>query len=384
MSLREMLSDYWYAFQQELFPRLESELGPMGERYEFFITVLEFVRVEAQLPYFHGLVGRPVEDRAVLARAFMAKAVFDIPTTRALIERLQVDTRLCRLCGWSGVGRLPSEATFSPAFAAFAESGLASRLASRLHETLIARTMDGHLVEHISRDATAIEAREKPAPKSRKPKPRRRRGRPRKGEERAKERSRLDRQLTMTLPQMLEDLPKSCDVGMKKSAKGLVEKWIGYKLHIDTADGGIPISCVMTSASVHDSQAAIPLGTLTATRVENLYDLMDSAYDSIEIWAHSISLGHKPIIDVNPRRSAEMKEALKLEKKARRTLGFVFPEQLRYAERSTAERLNGRLKDEFGGRYVRVRGYDKVLAHLMFGITVLTVSQLMRLIVPPI
>ena len=30
MSLREMLSDYWYAFQQELFPRLESELGPMG------------------------------------------------------------------------------------------------------------------------------------------------------------------------------------------------------------------------------------------------------------------------------------------------------------------------------------------------------------------
>ena len=34
MSLREMLSDYWYAFQQELFPRLESELGPMGERYD--------------------------------------------------------------------------------------------------------------------------------------------------------------------------------------------------------------------------------------------------------------------------------------------------------------------------------------------------------------
>ena len=38
MSLREMLSDYWYAFQQELFPRLESELGPMGERYELFVA----------------------------------------------------------------------------------------------------------------------------------------------------------------------------------------------------------------------------------------------------------------------------------------------------------------------------------------------------------
>ena len=91
MSLREMLSDYWYAFQQELFPRLESELGPMGERYELFVAVLELVRVEALLPYFRGQVGRPEEDRAALARAFIAKAVFDVPTTRGLIERLEVD-----------------------------------------------------------------------------------------------------------------------------------------------------------------------------------------------------------------------------------------------------------------------------------------------------
>ena len=57
MSLREMLSDYWYAFQQELFPRLEGELGPMGERYELFVAVLELVRVETLLPYFRGQVG---------------------------------------------------------------------------------------------------------------------------------------------------------------------------------------------------------------------------------------------------------------------------------------------------------------------------------------
>ena len=382
MSLREMLSDYWYAFQQELFPRLESELGPMGERYELFVAVLELVRVEALLPYFRGQVGRPEEDRAALARAFIAKAVFDVPTTRGLIERLEVDGRLCRLCGWSGAGRLPSEATFSRAFSEFAES----RLANRLHETMIARTMDGHLIEHISRDATAIEAREKPAPKPKaaKPKRRRKRGRPRKGEEQAKEPSRLERQLTMSLPQMLADLPRACDVGSKRNAKGHTTSWIGYKLHVDTADGGVPISCIMTSASTHDSQVAIPLGTLTAGRVENLYDLMDAAYDSIEIWAHCILLGHKPIIDVNPRRSVEMQDALRREKKARRTLGLVFPEERRYVERSGSERINGRLKDEFGGRHVRVRGYDKVLAHLMFGMTVLTASQLMRLIVPPI
>ena len=380
MSLHEMLSDYWCALQRELFPGLESELGPMGERYELFVTVLELVRVEAHLRYFHGQVGRPLEDRAALARAFLAKAVFDMPTTRALIERLEVDRRLRRLCGWSGVGRLPSEATFSRAFAEFAESSLASRL----HEALVARTMQGHLVGHISRDATAVEAREKPERKRAKPKKRGKRGRPRKGEKSTKEPSRLERQLTMTLPQMLADLPRVCDVGTKRNAKGHTISWIGYKLHIDTADGGIPISCIMTSASTHDSQAAIPLGTQTAGRVENLYDLMDSAYDSLEIWAHSISLGHKPIIDVNPRRSTDLQEALKREKRARRTLGLVFPEEHRYAERSTAERLNGRLKDEFGGRHVRVRGHDKVFAHLMFGMTALAVSQLMRLIIPPI
>ena len=49
---------------------------------------------------------------------------------------------------------------------------------------------------------------------------------------------------------------------------------------------------------------------------------MDAAYDSIEIWAHSISLGHKQIIDVPPRRSVDMQEALKREKTARRTLGL--------------------------------------------------------------
>ena len=212
-------------------PEARGGLGPIGERYELFVAVLELVRVEALLPYFRGQAGRPEEDRAALARAFIAKAVFDVPTTRGLIERLEVDGRLCRLCGWSGAGRLPSEATFSRAFSEFAES----RLASRLHETLIARTIDGHLVEHISRDATAIEAREKPAPKPKaaKPKRRRKRGRPRKGEEQAKEPSRLERQLTMSLPQMLADLPRACDVGTKRNAKGRNAKghttsWIVY------------------------------------------------------------------------------------------------------------------------------------------------------------
>ena len=382
MSLREILSNYWFVFQRELFPALEEEIGPLGERYELFVTVLEFVRVERFLASFHALPGRPQEDRAALARAFIAKAVFQLPTTRALIERLAVDRPLRRLCGWSRLGQVPSEATFSRAFNNFAESALPSRL----HEALIEKTMQGHLVGHVSRDSTAIKGREKPTPK-RPAKPKRGRGRPRRGEQRPKQHRRLQRQPEMTLPQMLEDLPHACDVGVKRNAKGYQESWVGYKLHIDAADGAVPLSCILTSASLHDSQAAIPLATLTATRVTNLYDpgsgpgqaLMDSAYDAPEIRAHSESLGHVALIDVNPRNAARKLE-LKTETQAQRAAGHGYPEHLRYRERTTVERVNGRLKDEFGARQIRVRGHAKVLCHLMFGILALTVTQLLRLL----
>ena len=105
-------------------------LGVNCDRRGLAQEVVEFVRLEDLLPYLCGLPGRPPEDRAALARAFLAKAVFDIPTTRALIglERLRVDRTLYQLCGWSSGDRLPSEATFSRAFAEFADSALASRL----------------------------------------------------------------------------------------------------------------------------------------------------------------------------------------------------------------------------------------------------------------
>ena len=307
MPLRTILSSYWCAFQEYLFPAIEQDLGPLGERYQLFITVLELVRVEQQLPCCRTLRGRPPQDRAALARAFIAKAVFQIDTTRALLERLANDRALRRLCGWNRIPAIPSEATLSRAFAGFAEG----ELPSRLHEVLIKNTMQEQLVGHVSRDATAIVGREKPTAKPKQPaKPKRKRGRPRKGEERPKEPSRLQRQQQMTLAEMVDDLPCACAVGTKRNAKGYKESWIGYKLHIDVADGGIPLSGILTSASVHDCQVAIPLATMTAARVTNLYDLMDAAYDAAEIRAHSEPLGHVPIIDVNPRNSAARKRDL--------------------------------------------------------------------------
>ena len=143
--------------------------------------------------------------------------------------------------------------------------------------------------------------------------------------------------------------------------QGALEKGVGYKLHVDDADGGVPVSCILTSASLNDSQAAIPLARLTAGRVNNLYDLMDAAYDAEEIRAHSRDLGHVGIIDSNPRSSRQRSEAIKREATARRALGYVFPEQRRYHERTTVERVYARLKEEFGGRHVRVRVHAKSL-----------------------
>jgi len=376
LSLQDTLSQYWLSFQRGLFPWLAEELGPLSERHKRLVQVLEFVRVEELLPGTRGGgAGRPPESRAALARAFLAKAVFDVPTTRALVERLRNDPTLRRLCGWESVGAVPSEATFSRALAGFATS----ELASRLHEAVVERTLQDHLAGHVSRDSTAIPAREQPVRKSKPVKQKRKRGRPRKGEERPPQPTRLQRQGSMTLAELLEDLPKLCDTGVKRNAQGYQEKWNGYKLHIDAIDGGLPVSCLLTSASLHDSQAAIPLAQLTAGRVDNLYDLMDSAYDAAEIRACSEQLGHVALIDPNPRRDAEKKAELKREALAQRSIGQLTPQARRYHERSTVERVNGRLKDEFGGRHVRVRGHAKVLCHLMFGIVALLVDQLMRL-----
>ena len=376
MSLGETISQHWQSVQRGLFPWLEEELGPLSERHKRLVQVLEMVRVEEWLPgRIAGGRGRPQQQRAALARAFLAKAVLDVPTTRALVERLGQDPQLRRLCGWERVGGVPSEATFSRAFAEFA----ASELAERLHQAVIERNLQGHLAGHVSRDSTAIPAREQPVRKSKPVKQKRKRGRPRKGEERRPQPTRLQRQGSMTLEELRADLPTACDTGVKRNAKGHQESWNGYKLHIDSIDGGIPVSCLLTSASLHDSQAAIPLAQLTAGRVDNLYDLMDSAYDAAEIRAYSEQLGHVALIDPNPRRDAAKKAELKREALAQRSIGQLTPQALRYRERSTVERVNGRLKDEFGGRHVRVRGHAKVLCHLMFGIIALTVDQLMRL-----
>lgn len=374
---REKLSHTWRHIQSFLFPMIWDELGELTAKQKLLISVLETIKLEEYLPYIGRVPGRPLEDRTAIARAFVTKMVYNMATTRILLDRLESDPTVRRLCGWERREDVPSESTFSRAYAEFAES----RLPERVHQTIIEQHLGEQIVGHISRDSTAITAREKPekkaAPVETKPK---KRGRPIKGEERPKVLTRLQRQAAeQPLSEMLNELPKACNVGTKRNSKGHTTSWIGYKLHIDTADGGIPVSCLLTSASLHDSQVAIPLAEITNQRVTNLYDMMDSAYDAPHIKAHSRALGHVPMIDPNPRSKIKKAE-LEAEAKRRRAANYTLAEDRRYNERSTVERVNGRIKDDFGARMVRVQGHAKVMAHLMFGIVVLTVEQLMRVI----
>ena len=388
----EHLNQFMRVLQGSLFPVMKENLGLLTDKHRQVLTVLGMVSIEGMIPCWTGGVGRPHKDRRAMARAFVAKAVYNMSTTRQLLERLSADEALRRICGWETLGEVPHESKFSRAFADLAEN----QLPQRLHEALIEETQKDRVIGHISRDSTEIEAREKPAPKPVAPvaasaapvadsEPEalvaagKKKGK-KKDEASEPELTRLERQAGMTLAELLADLPQECNVGSKKNSKGYKETWIGYKLHLDVADGQIPVSCILTSASMHDSQAAIPLARLSAQRVTNLYDLMDSAYDAEGIRKQSRELGHVPIIDVNPRRDAALKAELQAEEQRLHRLGHTTAEQIRFHERTTVERVNARLKDEFGARMVRVRGNKKVMCHLMFGILALTCDQILRLI----
>jgi hypothetical protein len=367
-SLLQVLASFGRVLQGHLFPALESELGPLTDLQQKLVRTLAMLHLDGFVVVRHGR-GRPPHDRGAIARAFVAKAIFNVPNTRALLDRLQNDSVLRRLCGWETAKEVPDESVFSRAFAEFARD----RFAEHVHTALIERTQKERLIGHISRDATAIEARERPVPKPKteapKPEPRYRKGAKKKKS--PEQMTRLERQCsgTMTPEQMIDELPRVCDVGCKTNSNGHKYVWIGYKLHLDVADGQIPISCVLTSASLHDSQVAVPLAELTAQRVTSLYDLMDNGYESDLIRQRSRELGHVPIIDAQKRGSQEPTMAPH--------------EAVRFRERTAVERVYSRLKDEFGGQYVRVRGWAKVMTHLMFGILALTVDQILRLTPSP-
>jgi hypothetical protein len=258
-----------------------------------------------------------------IARAFVAKAILNLSSTRGLIERLQADATLRGILGFRAGMPLPHESAFSRVFGVLART----EIPERTHAALVDRFVKDSGIAHAALDASGVA-----------------------------------RILPMTTARMKRTLPGNCSWGAKMNNQGKYEVWKGYKLHVSVVEGGLPVTCLLTAASLHDSQAAPFLLKKTARKVQG-YCLADAAYDAASLRTLAKGLGLVPVIDQNPRRG----EKIPMEPDRAR----------RYKGRPQSERFFARLKDEFGGRMIFVRGNKKVMAHLMYGMLAILADQLL-------
>lgn len=112
---------------------------------------------------------------------------------------------------------------------------------------------------------------------------------------------------------------------------------------------------------------------LSHQRVNWRCDVMDSAYDATAIRAKLEKMGHEGLLMPNDRYKGG-----KTNKKGKSGPRWTEDQKERFKIRTIVEQQNGRLKDEFGGRIIYVRGAAKVRAHLMFGVLALTADQILR------
>jgi transposase len=150
------LAPYWRHVTEKLHPLLEVSGGvELSAKLLQIAKILEVVRIEEYVcAPSEGVRGRKQIDRRPIARAFLAKAAMNLSSTRQLIELLEQSFSLRYICGMETV---PSEPTFSRAFAEFARK----KLADEVHLTMVGKFVGNQVVQHCSHDTTAIEAREK-------------------------------------------------------------------------------------------------------------------------------------------------------------------------------------------------------------------------------
>jgi len=360
---RSSISEFYRGLNPVLFSHLDDVVGvPLTVEHQRVALLLETIELEAEVKESGLPGGRPFYSLKPTARALLAKSALNIPTTKDLIARLNADFGLKTLCGFGS--RVPSESTFSRHVKKLSE-GL---VLDAVHEKLVRRHLGSAVVPHVSRDSSEIRGREKATPRAKPVRPKRKGNRGRYPSEGSvyKAPSRLPKQLEQDYRSSFKELPRACDIGTKTNSQGYQLHWIGFKLHLDVSDQGFPLSAFTSSASLHDSQAAIPLSQMTKERVGTVfYELMDKGYDSDFIRKAVERQGHVPIIMTTDRFG---QKAIPLDEAQAR----------RFKERTTVERSFSDIKDNLGGRFIRVRGAVKVHMHLMCAVLNLFACALLR------
>ena len=377
------LSKMWLKvknLESSLFPELQEQFGALSSKEQKLIKILDFAEIEKNV--CRTSKTNPPKDREQIARAFIAKSVYNFQTTRDLIDRLHIDRTLRVLCGWRYSKDIPSESKFSRVFKELSDM----KIAERTHEQFVKEYLSKMTFFYNATDATKIPLREKAVKKEKIEKVKYKVGRPKKGETREPIKPTIlkQQQEMNTVEEMLSLVSRDCGVGMKQSSKGNKEVWIGGSLHISVVDGDIPITAFYSGANVHDSSVALPLIQETSKRVKYMYDLQDAGYDADIIKEFSIRYGHKPIIDINPKNSQLLRDKIQLikdEKKKFKFFGLTQSSDIQhYNQRSMVERVNAYLKDSFGCNKIYYQGADKVASVLAFGILSICIHQSLKLV----
>ncbi|MFT5260787.1 MAG: hypothetical protein ACI9J2_002422 [Saprospiraceae bacterium] len=141
------------SLSKKSFPRLQQEVGELTSKQQKLIEVIELAQFELFLPEISGYVGRPSNSRLPMARAFVAKAIYNMPTTEMLLDRLDSDIKLRRICGWEKIREVPSRSTFSRAFNEFS----VARLTERVDAGIIDSQLSAQLIGHIALCSLNIE-----------------------------------------------------------------------------------------------------------------------------------------------------------------------------------------------------------------------------------
>jgi len=380
------LSKMWLKvvnLENSLFPELQESLRveEFSSKESKLIRVLDFAEIDKYI--VNTSCTNIPKSREQIARSFIAKSVYNFQTTRDLIDRLHVDRTLRIICGWIYKNEIPSEATFSRAF----DEISTMQIAQKTHEKFVQEYLSEKTFFYNATDATKIPLREKAVKKAKKePKVKHKAGRPKKGETREPIKPTILKQQKelQTVEEKLSLVSTDCGVGIKQNSKGNREVWIGGSLHISVVDGDIPITAFYSGANVHDSSVALPLMQETSKRVNYLYDLQDAGYDANIIREFSTGLGHRPIIDINPKNSKELKAKIELLEHESKTFKYLNQhlncDEKHYNQRSMAERVNKLLKDDFGCNKIYYQGAAKVASVLAFGILAICIDQSLKLV----
>jgi len=381
------LSKMWLKvknIENSLFPQLQEQLGVLSTKEQKLIKILDFAEIEKNITDI-STTNTP-KDREQMARAFIAKSVYNLQTTRDLIDRLRIDRTLRVICGWRYTNSIPSESKFSRVFKELSDM----KIAEKTHEKYVKEYLSEKIFFYNATDATRIPLREKAVKKAKsESKVKHKAGRPKKGETREPIKPKiLELQKEMqTVDEMLSLISTQCGVGIKQSSKGNREVWIGGSLHISVVDGDIPITAFYSGANVHDSSLALPLIKETSKKVNYLYDLQDAGYDADIIREFSTKLGHSPIIDINPKNSQVLRDKIQLSKDEKMKFKFFglmpsieMKESKHYNQRSMVERVNAYLKDNFGCNKIYYQGANKVASVLAFGILSICIHQSLKLL----